>query len=67
MPYEALDKHEIQCNHQPKQCPGCELEMLKKDFPIHKSTCELIKLTCKDCKFMYKRGEADPKTQFSVN
>jgi len=35
--------------------------MLKKDFPTHKSTCDLIKLTCKDCKFMYKRSEANTK------
>jgi len=59
--YEALDKHEIECDYQPKQCSGCELKMLKKDFPAHKSTCELIKLTCKDCKLMYKRSEANTK------
>jgi len=61
LPYEALDKHEIEFGYQSKQCPGCELRMLKKDFPSHMSTCELIKLTCKDCKFKYKRSEANTK------
>jgi septal ring factor EnvC (AmiA/AmiB activator) len=61
MSYEALDKHELECGYQTKQCPGCALEMLKKDFPSHKKTCELIRLTCKDCKIMYKKSEVATK------
>jgi hypothetical protein len=53
-----LDKHEIECDYQSKQCPGCEAQMLKKDFSIHENNCELIPLICKDCKFVYTRSEA---------
>ena len=35
--------------------------MFKKDYHTHKSICELVKLTCKDCKLMYKRNEANAK------
>ncbi len=56
-----MEKHEIECGYQFKQCPGCESQMLKKDFSSHKNTCELFQLTCKDCKLMYKRSEATTK------
>ncbi|CAF0732411.1 unnamed protein product [Adineta steineri] len=61
LPYEALDKHEISCGYQFTKCPGCQLEMLKKDFLHHKESCELFPMTCKDCKFIYKRNEATTK------
>ncbi|CAF1052791.1 unnamed protein product [Adineta steineri] len=61
LPYEALDKHEIECGYQFAKCPGCQLEMLKKDFLNHKKSCELVPMTCKDCKLMYKRNEATTK------
>ncbi len=56
--YEALDKHEIECDYQLHQCPGCRLEILKKDFDAHKSSCALIELTCQDCQLVYRRGGA---------
>ena len=61
MSYDALDKHEIECDYQLKQCPGCELQMLKKEFNTHESSCELIPLTCEDCKFTYKKNEVATK------
>ncbi|CAF4253853.1 unnamed protein product, partial [Adineta steineri] len=61
LPYEALDKHEISCGYQFTKCPGCQLEVLKRDFPNHKESCELFPMTCEDCKFIYKRNEATTK------
>ncbi len=55
--YEALDKHEIECGYQSQQCPGCQSQILKKDFDNHKSNCASIEMTCEDCKFVYKRGD----------
>ncbi len=31
---------------------------MKKDFDNHTKNCALIELTCQDCKFVYKRGDA---------
>ena len=59
--YEALEKHEAECDYQSQQCPGCQSQILKKDFDNHKSTCALIELTCQECKLVYKRSEADTK------
>ncbi len=56
-----MNKHEVECDYQSKQCPGCDLKVLQKDFSPHKSICGFIKLTCKDCKLNYKRNEADAK------
>jgi len=56
--YEALEKHEQECGYQPQQCPGCRSEILKKDFDNHTKSCALIKLTCQECKLVYKRGDA---------
>jgi hypothetical protein len=56
-----LEKHESQCDYQPKQCPGCQLEVTKNDFANHEASCPLIELTCFDCKFVYKRCDASTK------
>ncbi|CAF3531378.1 unnamed protein product [Rotaria socialis] len=58
IPYEALDKHESECDYQPQQCSGCRSEVLKKDFDNHTSGCVAIELTCQDCKLVYKRVDA---------
>ncbi|CAF4264699.1 unnamed protein product [Rotaria sp. Silwood2] len=58
VPYEALDKHETHCDHQPQQCSGCQLQMLKSDLSEHEIHCSLIELTCADCKIVYKRCDA---------
>ncbi|CAF3161654.1 unnamed protein product [Rotaria socialis] len=58
IPYEALDKHESECDYQPQQCSGCRSEVLKKDFDNHTSGCAAIELTCQDCKLVYKRVDA---------
>jgi hypothetical protein len=59
--YEALDKHEIECDYQPNKCPGCQSQILKKDFDHHIRNCASIELTCADCKLVYKRGDAGTK------
>jgi hypothetical protein len=59
--YEALDKHQIECDYQLKKCPGCESEMLQKDLSNHMETCEFFEWICNDCKVMYKRSEATTK------
>ncbi len=41
--------------------PGSQLEIFKKEFPAHRKTYQLIKLTCKDCKLMYRRNAANTK------
>ncbi|CAF1375471.1 unnamed protein product [Rotaria sordida] len=61
IPYERLDKHETECGFQYQQCPGCQSQILKKDFDNHTSSCASIELTCQDCKLIYKRGEAAKK------
>ncbi|CAF4070998.1 unnamed protein product [Rotaria magnacalcarata] len=58
IPYEALETHESECDYQPQQCPGCRLEVLKKDFDNHTSGCAAIELTCQECKLVYKRVDA---------
>jgi hypothetical protein len=40
--------------------------MLKKDFPTHESTCELIPLTCEECKLVYRKNEATTKHTESI-
>ena len=59
--YEALDKHETECDYQSQQCPGCESQILKKDFDDHTRSCVSVKLICEDCRLVYKRGEANVK------
>jgi hypothetical protein len=59
--YEALDKHEAECDYQSQQCPGCRSRILKKDFDDHTRSCASVELTCQDCKLIYKRGEAVTK------
>ncbi|CAF3210251.1 unnamed protein product [Rotaria sp. Silwood2] len=57
--YEGLDKHEIECSFQSHLCPGCQSQILKKDFDNHQNNCASIELTCQDCALVYKRGNAD--------
>ncbi|UJR09820.1 hypothetical protein I4U23_014046 [Adineta vaga] len=59
--YEALEKHESECNYQVMQCPGCETNLMRKDLTAHKRNCGAIKVSCKDCKMIYKRGEFNKK------
>ncbi|CAF3492398.1 unnamed protein product [Rotaria sp. Silwood1] len=59
--YEGLDKHEIECGFQPRQCPGCKSQILKKDFDNHTSTCPSIELTCQNCKLVFKRADLNQK------
>ncbi len=51
----------MECGFQPQQCPGCRAHILKKDFDNHEKNCASIKLTCQDCKLVYKRGGAPAK------
>lgn len=52
-----MEKHEIACDYQRQQCPGCRLQMLKKDFHNHVNECPAVELTCDDCKIVYRRSE----------
>ncbi|CAF2945808.1 unnamed protein product [Rotaria sp. Silwood2] len=58
IPYEAVEKHERECDYQPQRCPGCNSSFAKKEIEKHKSQCELIEFTCEDCKIVYKRHDA---------
>ncbi|CAF1062554.1 unnamed protein product [Rotaria sp. Silwood1] len=59
--YEELDKHEIECGFQPRQCSGCKSEILKKNFDNHMGTCPLIDLKCQTCKLIFKRADFNQK------
>lgn len=59
--YDAIDKHEFDCVYQLTQCPGCEKGVVKKDLATHKRMCPSMKVTCKDCKMMCKRGDFSKK------
>lgn len=52
-----MEKHELECDYQLQQCPGCRLQILRKDFLDHINACLSIELTCEDCKIVYRRGE----------
>ncbi|UJR32582.1 hypothetical protein I4U23_020042 [Adineta vaga] len=56
--YEAVGKHEAQCDYQPKECSGCKLQLLKKEYIEHENSCSEVELTCDDCKTIYKRSDA---------
>ncbi|CAF1233775.1 unnamed protein product [Adineta steineri] len=58
IPYEALEKHELQCDYRRQQCSGCHLEVSKRELANHEANCALIDVTCPDCKFVYKRCDA---------
>ena len=53
-----MEKHELECDYQLQQCPGCRLQILTKDFLDHINACLSIELTCDDCKIVYRRGES---------
>ncbi|CAF0937700.1 unnamed protein product [Rotaria sordida] len=59
--YEGLDKHEIECSFQPRQCSGCKSQILKKDYDNHMNTCPLIDLICQTCKLIFKRADFNQK------
>ena len=56
--YEALEKHERQCDYRPEQCSGCESLMLRTKWLEHEMQCPSIRLTCTDCQIVYQRGDA---------
>lgn len=53
-----MDRHELECEFQMHRCPGCRLEVLKKDMNNHQNTCEFIEIKCPDCKLAFKRADA---------
>ena len=59
IPYEALEKHELQeCQYRLTQCPGCLQEMFKKDFDIHEQEgCQSVELTCLKCAMIYNQRQ----------
>ncbi|CAF3752506.1 unnamed protein product [Rotaria sp. Silwood1] len=59
--YEEIDKHEIECGFQPRQCSGCKSEILEKNFDNHMGTCPLIDLKCQTCKLIFKRADFNQK------
>ncbi|CAF3763715.1 unnamed protein product [Adineta steineri] len=59
--YDALEKHEFECQYQLVPCSGCELNIMKTDLTAHQLTCKAIKVICKDCRLVYKRGEFSKK------
>ncbi|CAF2430701.1 unnamed protein product [Rotaria sp. Silwood2] len=58
LPYEAVEKHEVECGFQAQRCAGCHSSFAKKEIEQHKSQCPLIEITCEDCKIVYKKGDA---------
>ncbi|CAF1354703.1 unnamed protein product, partial [Didymodactylos carnosus] len=55
--YEALEKHEQQCDYQLKKCEGCEQELLLKDLKQHQQQCDQIDLMCSTCETIFKRKD----------
>lgn len=56
--YEALEKHERQCDYRPEKCSSCESPMLRKEWLDHEMHCPSVRLTCTDCQIVYQRGDA---------
>jgi hypothetical protein len=65
IPYEALEKHELQeCQYRLTRCPRCLEEMLQKDLDAHEEeTCESSQLTCLKCDTTYKRAHGHTESQ----
>ncbi|CAF1062388.1 unnamed protein product [Adineta steineri] len=57
LPYEAVEKHETQCEYRLHQCPGCRSSFSKNEIETHISHCELNDFTCADCKIVCKRRD----------
>ena len=57
IPYEALENHEMECDYQFQECPGCHLKLLKKDLIEHERDCALVDWMCEICKLVCKRNE----------
>ncbi|CAF4558705.1 unnamed protein product [Rotaria socialis] len=57
VPYEGLEKHEQQCDYQPKKCEGCQRELLLKDLAQHQQQCDQIDLKCSTCETLFKRKD----------
>ena len=59
VPYEALAKHEKDCDYQFDECSGCQLKLLRKDRKGHETSCPSVTLTCDSCQFVCTRSEFD--------
>ncbi|CAF0991054.1 unnamed protein product [Didymodactylos carnosus] len=55
--YEALERHEDECQYQMKQCKGCEKSILLKDLDDHENECDMIDVICCKCQYVYKQKE----------
>ncbi|CAF1611576.1 unnamed protein product [Rotaria sp. Silwood1] len=58
VPYDDLEKHELECQYKPLECRGCHATVLKMNYTEHDNSCEEIQLICPECNMTYKRGEA---------
>ena len=65
IPYEALEKHELQeCQYRLTQCAGCLEEMLQKDLDAHQDEQgESSQSTCLKCDTIYKRCQGHAESQ----
>lgn len=48
----------MNCEYQLRQCHGCRVQLLRKDYLNHINECSLIELTCDECKLSYRRVDA---------
>ncbi|CAF1499909.1 unnamed protein product, partial [Didymodactylos carnosus] len=63
LPYEALEKHELECGYQSKYCQGCQGHVLEKDYAQHQDKCAEISLKCSKCDTTYKRKHLKQHTK----
>ena len=65
IPYEALEKHELQeCQFRLTRCSACSEEMFQKDYDLHqKEKCASTKVTCLKCDTEYKRAQGHSESQ----
>jgi hypothetical protein len=64
IPYQALEKHELQeCQYRLTRCPGCLEEMLQKNNVQQEEACESSPLTCLKCDTTHKRAHGYTESQ----
>ncbi|CAF0857858.1 unnamed protein product [Didymodactylos carnosus] len=55
--YESIEKHELQCEYQAKNCRGCKKNFTVKDLRQHEDYCEHIEVECEICHCKIKQTQ----------